>query len=108
MGINSKSSTQSIEIRKKKNREEMKNQVITFVLMIFFTLIAFALVGYGEFSGYFILPILTILAIVQVIFQLYYFMHMKDKGHEAPALFMYSGMFVALLTVATMMLIVWW
>ncbi|ELK45015.1 cytochrome c oxidase subunit IVB [Halobacillus sp. ACCC02827] len=95
------------EYEKKQHKEEMKQQVITFVLMIFFTLIAFGMV-IMEVSSYFIIPILIVLAVVQVAFQLYYFMHMKNKGHDMPALMMYGGAAVALLTIITFTSIVWW
>ncbi|AGX03715.1 cytochrome c oxidase, subunit IV [Bacillus sp. NRRL B-14911] len=83
-------------------------QVITFALMIFLTLVAFVAVGYEEFSAWFIVPFILILAVVQVIFQLYYFMHMSHKGHEAPALFLYSGLLVGAITVLAFMTIIWW
>ncbi|MGN1401839.1 MAG: cytochrome c oxidase subunit IVB [Bacillus sp. (in: firmicutes)] len=96
-----------LKYRRKKNAEDMRYQVITFSLMIFLTLIAFAVVGYGDFSSWFILPFLILLAVVQVIFQLYYFMHMSHKGHEMPAFFLYSGVLVGFVTVLTFLLIVW-
>lgn len=94
------------EYRRKKSAEEMRMQVITFTLMIFFTVIAFAAVGAG-FSKWFIVPFVLLLAIVQVVFQLYYFMHMSHKGHEAPQLFMYSGMVVAFVTILAFLTIIW-
>jgi cytochrome c oxidase subunit IV len=94
------------EFRRKKNAEDMKFQVISFVLMIFLTIIAFFAVG-GDFSHWFVVPFILLLAAVQVIFQLYYFMHMSHKGHEKPALFLYSGLLVALLTVLAFVTIVW-
>jgi cytochrome c oxidase subunit 4 len=94
--------------RRKRNAEEMKHQVITFGLMIFLTIVAFLSVAYPKtFTPIFSVPFILLLAVVQVIFQLYYFMHMSHKGHEAPALFLYSGIVVAFLTVLTFMTIVW-
>ncbi|SDJ74894.1 cytochrome c oxidase subunit IVB [Sediminibacillus albus] len=95
------------QYRKKKNKEEMKQQVITFVLMILFTVIAFGMVIY-ELDKLFVIPTLLILAVVQVGFQLYYFMHMSHKGHEMPALMLYAGAFVAFLTVLTLSVLIWW
>ncbi|OMP68497.1 cytochrome c oxidase subunit IVB [Domibacillus epiphyticus] len=95
------------EYRRKKSADEMRMQVITFTLMIFFTVLAFAAVGAG-FSKWFIIPFVLLLACVQVAFQLYYFMHMSHKGHEAPQLFMWSGIFVAFLTILTFLTIIWW
>jgi cytochrome c oxidase subunit IV len=97
-----------IEYRRKKNKEEMRHQITSFSLMIFLTLIAFFAVGYQEYSSWFIVPFILLLAVVQVIFQLYYFMHMSHKGHEAPALFLYSGALVGLVTVLAFQTIVWW
>ncbi|MGI8314011.1 cytochrome c oxidase subunit IVB [Halobacillus mangrovi] len=95
------------EYERKQHKEEMKQQVISFVLMILFTLIAFAMVMF-EVNSYFIIPTLLILAVVQVAFQLYYFMHMKNKGHDMPALMLYGGAAIALLTIVTFTSIIWW
>ncbi|WP_075981051.1 cytochrome c oxidase subunit IVB [Bacillus massilinigeriensis] len=97
-----------IEYRRKKSAEEMRYQVVSFSLMIFLTLIAFIAVGYDGFSNWFIVPFIILLAAVQVVFQLYYFMHMSHKGHEAPSLFLYSGLLVGLVTILAFMTIVWW
>ncbi|WP_394232646.1 cytochrome c oxidase subunit IVB [Niallia oryzisoli] len=97
-----------IKYRRKKNAEEMRHQVITFALMIFLTLIAFVAVGYEGFSSWFTIPFILLLAGVQVAYQLYYFMHMSHKGHEMPALFMFSGVFVAIITVIAFLTIIWW
>ncbi|GGD19355.1 cytochrome c oxidase subunit IVB [Pontibacillus salipaludis] len=97
----------SYEFYKQKNKEEMKYQLITFALMIIFTLVSFGMV-IAEYNPMFTIPVIILLACVQVGFQLYYFMHMSHKGHGLPALFLYSGVFVALLTVLAMVTIVWW
>ncbi|MEC5422815.1 cytochrome c oxidase subunit IVB [Virgibacillus sp. C22-A2] len=94
--------------RQQRNKEEMKKQLISFALMIGFTIIAFVLVGTEAMESMFIIPLLIILAIVQVAFQFYYFMHMKDRGHEMPAVMIYGGMGAAVLTLAALLLIVWW
>ncbi|PAV29885.1 cytochrome c oxidase subunit IVB [Virgibacillus profundi] len=94
--------------QKQKNKDEMKKQVITFVLMIAFTIVAFAIVGTGIMQKMFVIPLLLILALVQVGFQFYYFMHLKDKGHEMPATMIYGGMWAALLTIVTLSVIAWW
>ncbi|WP_251549032.1 cytochrome c oxidase subunit IVB [Neobacillus muris] len=96
-----------LEYRRRKSAEEMRYQVVSFSLMIFLTLVAFAAVAMKG-SAWFTVPFIILLAFVQVVFQLYYFMHMSHKGHEAPSLFLYSGLFVGLITVLTFMTIVWW
>lgn len=94
--------------QKQRNKEEMKRQLITFVLMIGFTIVAFAIVATGSMQKMFAVPLLLIMAVVQVGFQFYYFMHMKDKGHEFPSLMIYGGVWAAILTIAALVAIVWW
>ncbi|WP_077321507.1 cytochrome c oxidase subunit IVB [Virgibacillus proomii] len=94
--------------QKQRNKEEMKRQLIAFILMIGFTIVAFAIVATGSMQKMFAVPLLLIMAVVQVGFQFYYFMHMKDKGHEFPALMIYSGVWAAILTIAALVAIVWW
>ncbi|WP_223700361.1 cytochrome c oxidase subunit IVB [Sutcliffiella deserti] len=93
--------------RRKKNKEEMKYQVVSFVMMIFLTLLAFLAVG-ADMSKLFIVPFIILLAVVQCVFQLYYFMHMNHKGHEAASLFLFSGLAVGLITVLAFTTIIWW
>ncbi|MGM9986641.1 MAG: cytochrome c oxidase subunit IVB [Bacillaceae bacterium] len=98
-----------LELKQKKHKEEMKHQVVTFALMIFLTFVAFAAVLFKDYiSPVFAVPFIILLAIVQVVFQLYYFMHMKHKGHGAPAIFLYGGLVIGLITVLAFMTIVWW
>ncbi|WP_026574755.1 cytochrome c oxidase subunit IVB [Bacillus sp. UNC438CL73TsuS30] len=106
--VNSGNPRVDIEYRRKKSAEEMRYQVISFALMIFLTLIAFAAVAVKGFTAWFIVPFIILLAVVQVIFQLYYFMHMSHKGHEAPSLFLYSGVLVGAITILTFTTIIWW
>lgn len=94
------------KLRRRRNAEEMRMQIVSFTLMIFLTLIAFVAVGAG-FSKWFVMPFVLLLACIQVLFQIYYFMHMSHKGHEAPSLFFWSAVFVAFLTVLTFATIVW-
>ena len=93
---------------KRKKKEEMKKQLISFALMIGFTIIAFIAVAADVMEPMFVVPLILILAVVQVAFQFYYFMHMKDKDHEMPATLMYGGVWAAALTLAGLVLIVWW
>ncbi|WP_156290453.1 cytochrome c oxidase subunit IVB [Oceanobacillus salinisoli] len=93
--------------RRHKQKEEMKHQVITFALMIIFTLIAFLVVAAGMDKTY-VIPVILTLAVVQVGFQFYYFMHMKDKGHEVIAALIYGGIWIAIITILTFTTIIWW
>jgi cytochrome c oxidase subunit IV len=106
--INSGNPRVDLEYRRKKNAEEMRYQVVSFTLMIFLTLVAFAAVAIEGFTAWFTVPFIILLAFVQVVFQLYYFMHMSHKGHEAPSLFLFSGFGFGLVMVLAFMTIVWW
>lgn len=98
-----------LELRKKRNQEEMRHQVISFTLMIFLTLVAFLAVLFkSQIDAVFTAPFIILLAVIQVVFQLYYFMHMKHEGHGAPSVFLYSGLLVGLVTILAFMTIMWW
>ncbi|WP_458414019.1 cytochrome c oxidase subunit IVB [Schinkia sp. CFF1] len=110
MEMNSNSSVDTKwEVRKQANKEEMNQQFVVFALTIFLTLLAFASVVFKDtINNWFVTPFIFILAIVQVIFQLFYFMHMSHKGHAAPILFIFSGVLVAAVSILALMTVVWW
>ncbi|WP_208589363.1 cytochrome c oxidase subunit IVB [Gracilibacillus suaedae] len=99
--------TDQFDFEKQKRKDEMKQQVITFSLMIIFTIVAFSMVE-AELDKLFVIPVLLVLAAIQVGFQIYYFMHMSHKGHEIPALMFYGGVFAAFLTILALVVLVWW
>lgn len=105
--MNSQNLDTKYEYRRKRNAEEMRHQVISFAISIFLTLCAFGAVAAG-FDKWFIIPFILLLALIQVIFQLYYFMHMSQKGHEAPQLFIYGGVIIGFVTILAFLTIVWW
>ena len=109
MAIQTNSGNPKVDLayRRKKSKEEMKYQVVSFVLMIFLTLLAFLAVG-AEMSKLFIVPFIILMAVVQCIFQLYYFMHMNHKGHEMPSMFLFSGLAVGMITILAFTTIIWW
>lgn len=85
---------------------EMRQQVTTFAVMIFLTFIAFGMVAAGLDKAV-VLPLLILLAFVQVILQFFYFMHMSHDGHGVAKIFMISGIFLAL-SFAVMALYLTW
>lgn len=99
---------QSDYYRRKKSKEEMQRQLISFGLMIVFTVVAFGLVIVGDISSTYIVPILFVMAIVQAGFQFFYFMHLKDKGHAMPTTLIFGGVWAAFLTLAGLITISWW
>jgi cytochrome c oxidase subunit 4 len=106
--MNTDNPSVDIEYRRKKSAEEMRFHMISFTMMIFLTFIAFAAVGFKGASGTLTPPFILLLAVVQVIFQLFYFMHMNKKGHEAPTLFIFSGVLVGFTIVLAFSTIIWW
>ena len=92
---------------KEESKREMKQQLMLFVSCIIFTIIAFAIVA-ADVAAIYAIPILLIMAVIQVAFQFYYFMHMKDEGHEVPAALIYGGVFVTFLVMITFTTIIWW
>lgn len=92
---------------KDESKREMKQQLMLFISCIIFTIIAFVIVA-ADVPAIFAIPIMLILAVIQVAFQFYYFMHMKDEGHEVPAALIYGGVFVTFLVMITFTTIIWW
>ncbi|HEY4567395.1 cytochrome B6 [Planococcaceae bacterium Storch 2/2-2] len=92
---------------------EMRQQVWMFTFTILLTLFSFGtVIAYQQeiegFSRYFVLPVIFLLGAVQVGVQLYYFMHLKEKGHGIPQYFLYMGMIFGALLPLAMLTIVWW
>ena len=92
---------------KQKRKKDMRGQITTFAIMIFLTLIAFTAVA-ADFSKYLIAPVILLLAAVQVVLQLYYFMHMKEKNHNVSMFFLFFGAFLAFIFILTFLTIIWW
>lgn len=96
--------------RKRASKHEgPQKHIVAFIFSIILTLIAFAAVGSaGEVNSTFIVILLLVMAILQVVIQMAYWMHMKDKGHMLPILFMFVGAFIALTCVVMAVYWVWW
>lgn len=93
---------------KQDNKDEFKKHLVSYVLMILFTLVAFAVVISDVMDKMFVMLLLIVLAIVQVGFQFYYFMHLKDKGHGPAAVIIYGGVWAAALALGGLILATWW
>ncbi|MCG7342749.1 cytochrome C oxidase subunit IV family protein [Sporosarcina sp. ACRSL] len=101
------------KLAQRRAKQSMRSQVMMFSLMIFLTLVSFSMVvayqaGVAGFSKYFIIPMVMLFAAVQVALQLYYFMHMNEKGHGVPQMFMFTGALLGFLIPLTFVTIVWW
>ncbi|MBO8171354.1 MAG: cytochrome C oxidase subunit IV family protein [Bacillaceae bacterium] len=90
------------------HNEGPKPHLWAFFLSIVFTILAFAAVASEAVSTAFTIPFIIFLAVVQAAFQLFIWMHMNQKDHEFPLTFMMSGVFAAVVTVAGIILMIWW
>lgn len=89
----------------KKTNDDQKKQIIAFALMIFLTIIAFIAIGTDIVPSSFAIPFILILAVVQLLLQLVYFMHLKDKGHAWASTFITSGILIAIPCIAALILL---
>lgn len=87
--------------------EGPKNHYLSFVLSIVLTILAFVVV-YAEIGKTFTVLFILVLAVVQALFQLAFWMHMKDRGHLFPIIGMFFGAIIALTAVASAVYWMWW
>lgn len=78
--------------------------ILSFVVMIVLTAIAFYLVANDVMSIQLLIPILIGLAAIQVVLQLYIFMHLDQKGQTFPIFFMVVGIAIAVISVLGILL----
>lgn len=88
--------------------EGPKNHYLTFIASILLTMLAFAAVIYGDMTKAFILPFILLLAVGQVIMQLAYWMHMKDRGHAYAIVGLVMGTVIAITAVIAAVYWMWW
>ncbi|MDK8182858.1 cytochrome C oxidase subunit IV family protein [Paenibacillus sp. UMB4589-SE434] len=99
----------SDDTKRRHKHEGPQKHIIAFIFSIVLTLIAFATVGAaGEVNPTFTIIILLVMAVLQVIIQMGYWMHMKDKGHMLPIVFMFIGAFIAFTCIVMGIYWVWW
>jgi cytochrome c oxidase subunit 4 len=84
------------------------NHYLSYIVSILLTMLSFAIVIYGGLDRSFLIIFLLSLAIVQAIFQVYVWMHGKERGHFFPLLFLFTGAFVALTAALAAVYWTWW
>lgn len=95
--------THVADYKKAKSKHSAKLHFLTFALSMILTVISFYIVGniiapsdgVAITSWSFAMPFITLLAIVQALFQLIFWMHMNEKGHLFPAIGIALGATVA-------------
>lgn len=88
--------------------EGPQKHIVVFILSIALTLIAFAAVAAGDVNPTFAVILLLVMAVIQVIVQMGFWMHLKDKGHLLPIIFMLGGFIIAGTCVIMSLYWVWW
>ncbi|ATP39223.1 cytochrome B6 [Solibacillus sp. R5-41] len=92
------------------SKAHMRKQVVNFAIMIFLTFIAFSTVVAG-FPATYIVPVVLLLAGIQVVLQLYAFMHLEDRSTHMVGViefFIWSGAFLAFTFFVAFTTIIWW
>lgn len=90
--------------------KHMRNQVTQFAIMLLLTFTAFAAVA-ADFAPNFIVPLILLFAGVQVVQQLYAFMHLEEKDTPHNGIiqfFMWSAVIVIFPVFLALLTIVWW
>lgn len=100
--------TPSQQIRRGRVHEGPRNHVIAFAMSVVLTALAFLAVMNPNLSSTFKYSFIVILAFIQVILQLAFWMHMKDRGHFFARVFLAMGVIVGLLLPITAIYWTWW
>jgi len=88
---------------------EKQYQLMVYGVSVVLTLLAFLAVGSEAIQNRpALVSFIIILALLQVLFQLTYFMHLKDKGHKYPVGFLFYGGFATMVIVFGILLWIWW
>lgn len=87
--------------------EGPRNHFLSFALSILLTILAFVVV-IAEMGRTFTLMFIVLLALIQAVFQLAFWMHMKDRGHLYAMIGISFGFIIALTGVASVVYWLWW
>lgn len=86
------------------NKSQALRHIIAFAVMIVLTVTSFYLVATNIITIQLLIPILLVLATIQVILQLYFFMHLDQKGSGFQILFMAAGIVIAVVSAVGILL----
>lgn len=95
-------------VRKPKVKKDgPKVHIVAFIVSLVLTALAFLAVAYEVVPIGFTVPFILGLAVVQAAFQLFVWMHLDQKNHEFPRVGIFSGAFVAFITIFVFIFWVW-
>ena len=87
--------------------EGPKNHYLSFLLSVLLTVLAFIVVN-ANMGETFTVMFIVLLAVIQVLFQLAFWMHLKDRGHLFPIIGISLGAIVMITAVAAVVFWLWW
>jgi cytochrome c oxidase subunit 4 len=88
------------------NREESaRKHVWSFFWMMVLTAASFIAVGMKLLPMAIVVPLIVFFACIQVVLQLFTFMHMDQKGHAIPIIFISLGIVIAVVSVIGLQLL---
>lgn len=96
------------KIKRGKVHEGPRNHFITYAVSMVLTLLAFLAVYNVGISTTFVFIFIVMLAIVQAVFQLAYWMHMKDRGHLYAIIGISMGAVITIAAFVTALYWMWW
>lgn len=96
------------KVRRGPAHEGPKNHLIAFAVSLVLTALAFFAAANHLLSTGFVIFLLSAMAVVQVIVQLTYWMHMKDRGHFFPTLFLSMGALIVVAFFVAAFYWMWW
>lgn len=88
--------------------EGPRNHYLAYIISILLTMLSFAIVIYGGLDHSFLVAFLLGLAITQAMFQVYVWMHGKERGHFIPLLFLFTGALIAITAAIAAVYWIWW
>ncbi len=95
-------------LERQEKKRDLQYYWVTFGSMILFTILSFVAVDLRKNIEVHLIEFLIVtLAVVQVAFQLFYFMHLKDKNHGIQTFFILSGALVVFITVISFVTMIW-
>ncbi|MGN7455988.1 cytochrome C oxidase subunit IV family protein [Paenibacillus pasadenensis] len=100
--------THSEEPAKRHKHEGPRKHIVAYIFSMLLTLVAFATVIGGEINASFTYILLLVMAVLQVIIQMGFWMHMKDRGHLFPIVGILTGVFVVFTIVIMAEYWTWW
>lgn len=93
--------TDQVDVNTHQHRPEgAKRHVVTYIVSLILTAFAFLAVIIGN-GAQWVIPFIVGLAVIQVLFQLYIWMHMDQKGHTFPAIAIWMGIVFVIAFVIT-------